>query len=67
MATPLVDLDADVEPHWDGDVPRCSTDECKSYDGKRCGKLGHRPEGICEPAVVTIAQVLRERQSEYFT
>ena len=40
-------------------VPRCATDECCQYDGKRCRLLGARPGGICEPAVVAMAERLR--------
>jgi hypothetical protein len=67
MNTPLIDLDKNIEPSWDEDVPRCSTDDCASYNGKRCGKLGHWPDGICEPVVVTIGQVLCNLRSEQLT
>lgn len=51
--------DADIRPRVlkDG-VPSCSLEDCPSYDGKRCRILGHRPDGICEPAVVKLAASL---------
>lgn len=45
-------------PAWDKGVPRCSEDDCPSYDGKRCELLGMRPGGICEPAVEAMASEL---------
>jgi hypothetical protein len=52
----------DVEPTCDPEtgVPFCSTDECKSYDGKRCKVLGLRPGSICEPAVIDVMAALRK-------
>jgi hypothetical protein len=44
----------------DDGVPLCS-DRCPSHDGKRCVVLGHQPGRICEPAVVEMARLLRER------
>lgn len=48
----------DVRPMVDSQgVPRCS-ERCPSFDGKRCEILGHKPENICEPAVVDMAKRL---------
>jgi hypothetical protein len=44
-------------PNWTGTVPAHS-DECPSYDGKRCRLLGLRPAGICEPAVEDVCAAL---------
>jgi hypothetical protein len=41
-----------------GGVPRCSWEQCPSYDGKRCSVVGHQPEYICEPAVAKMASDL---------
>ncbi len=55
-----VALDVDVRPTiGEGGVPFCSEDECPSYDGKRCEKMGFRPGHICEPAVIEMANALR--------
>lgn len=67
MGQSLVTLTRDVTPNWDEDIPRCSTDECPSFDGKRCRKLGHRPDGICEPAVVEIGKALKNLRAEQWT
>ena len=49
-----------MKPHVGGDgVPRCSENECPSYDGKRCELIGCRPSLICEPAVIDMADRLR--------
>src|SRR5512138_2025044 len=40
-------------------VPTCTREECPSYDGKRCRMIGHRPESICEPAVIGYVVALR--------
>jgi hypothetical protein len=42
--------DYDPTPDEHG-LPKCSTDECRQYDGKRCGLLGFRPDIFCEPAL----------------
>lgn len=50
----------EMKPHVGGDgVPRCSENECPSYDGKRCELIGCRPSLICEPAVIDMADRLR--------
>lgn len=38
-------------------VPRCD-ERCPSFDGKRCEILGHRPDGICAPAVKEMSKAL---------
>jgi len=39
----------DIRPEWNEDgLPVCS-ERCPSFDGKRCEKLGFRPDRICEP------------------
>ncbi len=60
--SPKVLLSPDVQPKWYGGVPRCVEDSCVSYDGKRCAVFGARPDGICEPAVVAMAETLIEIQ-----
>lgn len=42
---------SDRSPRWSKGVPWCSENDCPSYDGKRCGELGFRPDRICEPQV----------------
>lgn len=37
-------------------IPFCARELCPSYDGKRCGLVGCRPDGICEPAVVELVR-----------
>jgi hypothetical protein len=32
-------------------VPRCCREECRHFDGKRCGRTGNEPEQTCRPAV----------------
>lgn len=49
-----------VSPHpeWrDDGLPLCS-DRCAAFDGKRCDILGHRPDAICEPAVLAMFKLL---------
>ena len=50
---------AQVMPNWDENVPYC-TDRCPEHDGKRCRILGHRPDGICEPAVIAVVASVRK-------
>lgn len=46
---------ATYEPNIDDNgVPWCSED-CQCHDGKRCTLLGMRPDSICEPAVIALA------------
>jgi len=45
-------------------VPRCSYDDCPSFDGKRCEQLGFRPEDICEPAVLVLIRRLAEAEGK---
>jgi hypothetical protein len=40
-------------------VPRCTYDDCPSYDGKRCEETGFRPGSICEPAVIDMVEEIR--------
>ena len=46
--------DEDVRPDWAASgLPECS-DRCPSHDGKRCERLGFKPDRICEPAALAI-------------
>ena len=63
---PLTDLHErllrdDIRPDWMalGSLPHCS-ERCPSHDGKRCEQLGHRPDEICEPAVIAMGRALKE-------
>jgi len=59
---------ANPTPTYDGVVPRCSHEGCPLYDGKRCEALGFRPDGICEPTVVTMGkrlQVLEAKEAKW--
>lgn len=50
-----------IEPNVDNDgIPRCAYEECQSYDGKRCGLMGFKPDAICEPAIFKIVQLLKQ-------
>lgn len=52
----LLVVNADQQPRVDRHgVPRCTTDECCQYDGRRCRALGFRPDSLCEPAVIVLA------------
>lgn len=49
-----------IDPMVDANgVPICTTDECASFDGKRCKLIGSRPSHICEPAVMDLASRAR--------
>lgn len=48
-------------------VPHCSYDACAKYDGKRCGELGYRPSGLCEPQVADMARELAAYRAHYVT
>lgn len=48
----------------DAGVPRCSYEDCPSYDGKRCEAMGFRPGSICEPAVLDMIEELRALRRE---
>lgn len=39
------------QPRWFEGVPTCAEDDCPSFDGKRCGEMGFKPDRICEPQV----------------
>lgn len=43
--------DRDISPTWVDDVPYCSHDDCKRFDGKRCEILGEAPTIVCGPTV----------------
>lgn len=48
----------DIRPNWTAEnLPTCS-ERCPSFDGKRCEKLGRRPEFICEPTVLALARAV---------
>ena len=52
-----------VEPNMAlSGVPFCDH-ACRSYDGKRCEKLGFRPAAHCEPAIVHMFELLKKAQS----
>lgn len=55
-------ISRDVRPVWEAStgVPRCAMDDCPSYDGKRCKVLGCRPASICEPAVIAMADAIKD-------
>jgi hypothetical protein len=56
--------DERIKPDFDKDmIPLCS-DHCPSFDGKRCEILGHRPAGICEPAVKALASRVEDLESD---
>jgi hypothetical protein len=42
-----------TEPDENG-LPRCTNDECRHYDGKRCRVIGFRPGLFCEPALIDL-------------
>lgn len=46
-----------IDPRWSDNVPWCD-ERCAQHDGKRCQVTGLRPDGICEPAVKEMAEVL---------
>lgn len=49
-------VEDDIRPIVDRrGIPRCN-EQCPSHDGKRCMAMGFRPEGTCEPAIITMAQ-----------
>jgi len=42
-----------AEPMRDANgLPICTTDDCASFDGKRCELMGFRPATHCEPQLV---------------
>lgn len=41
-------------------VPLCSRERCPSYDGKRCGETGNKPDEVCVPEVRAMATRLVE-------
>lgn len=50
---------ADIDPEWsDLGVPMCTENDCREYDGKRCEVMGFRPRTICEPAVISMYELL---------
>ena len=51
----------------DDGIPHCSYDTCAKYDGKRCGELGYRPNGLCEPQVADMAHELAAYRTHYVT
>ncbi len=56
--------DAPIQPAWTmGGVPNCS-EHCRYHDGKRCELLGFRLDGICEPAVLHMANMLTRRNDD---
>lgn len=48
---------SDLAPNWDDNIPLCSND-CPSYDGKRCALTGFSPKQICEPAISEAMSIL---------
>ena len=46
----------DVRPRWSSMVPLCN-ENCPSFDGKRCERMGCRPDRICEPAVKAVVEL----------
>jgi hypothetical protein len=58
----MADEDDDKpDPMWDElhNIPRCSEDDCRHYDGKRCKLMGFEPDGICEPAVHRMSEAIQ--------
>ena len=48
------------QPIWQPNgVPFCDEEYCPHFDGKRCGLLGFSPCRICEPAVIQMAEVIK--------
>ena len=42
----------DAHIRFDQDlVPRCCRDQCRHFDGQRCGRTHLEPEQTCRPAV----------------
>lgn len=54
-------MKAKIEPMWVEGVPLCDRG-CASHDGKRCEVIGHRPDRLCQPAVVQMANVVGAAQ-----
>lgn len=53
-----------IEPSIDSNgVPWCD-EKCPSHDGKRCMKTGFCPDNICEPAVIEMAKLLKEKNAD---
>lgn len=52
------DVEGSSDPTWANGVPACDPDMCAQYDGKRCKLTGFRPDRICEPAVIGMAEAL---------
>lgn len=40
-------------------IPYCNDEQCGSFDGKRCSKLGYRPSRVCEPALKLALEPLK--------
>lgn len=57
MNGPHAEYEPDPEIREDG-LPLCR-EECVHYDGKRCRMLGFRPDRICEPAVLRMAERMK--------
>jgi hypothetical protein len=51
-----------IWPSWDGAVPLCN-EECGAHDGKRCYLLGRRPTHVCEPTVMAMGAIVKEKLS----
>lgn len=53
----------DISPTWtDLGVPQYTERFCHEYDGKRCQVMGFRPDRICDPAVISMYEVLAATQ-----
>ena len=49
----------DIDPEWLGlGVPLCTQSGCRKYDGERCAVMGFRPETVCQPAVISMYELL---------
>jgi hypothetical protein len=49
-----------IDPHirFDQDrVPSCCRDQCRHFDGQRCGRTGQEPEQTCRPAVGKVVKL----------
>lgn len=68
LATVRRDLADDrILPNWEKNVPHCAEDACPRFDGKRCDAMGFRPDGICEPAVQRMGDLLNSANYEAST
>ena len=58
-------VDEKPSPRWHDQVPFCSGEECRLYDGKRCELNGFRPDGICEPVTREMGVMLAKCEQHH--